>query len=535
MLEIKTENPGLDEIRSIPMVDILEKLNIDVSKKKILCLWHNDEHPSCHVYDTSVFCYVCGEHGDGIDVWRKVRGTDFPTTIAQIGEAFGINVTINSKDIRQKAIDNTLSSVSEIYRKALWSGDNPALRYLRDRGLTDETIKAFGLGWGGFKSHLDRSGLDIEICLEAGLVAKSKTDDGVFDLLRGRVIIPTIWNGRVVGMSGRAIGKATGAKYINTRTKISYPFSAPDYLSSKNNETVVLVEGQMDCMSARQMGIVAVGPQGTNGFKPEMLRFLNADSIEIAFDPDGAGIEASLKVGRMLSDLGAKVRIVEMPVLGFNDGKPAGDMNEYMLQGYKKEDFLSLPRWTIDQWEIKLMLKDRASDSVTRMDLAKKLWPVIKNLSGPEREVVAPMIAKTVGIREEAIKAMWRPMTYLPFEQDWAVVVRSEDSFDTLRWIGIKNVILYELGGLMPENVKRTVFFVGPDDFTENDVQAIVQSGDLETIEKIGVLKIGGDLRDGVDLGLSAKDIKDRIRNETVTIKEAKKEIKEAATSDLDL
>ena len=280
-----------------------------------LCPFHNEKSPSFTVSPTKQFyhCFGCGAHGSAITFLIEHTGASFPEAVRTLASAVGMTVPEENRSPGQKAATARRKEEVSQHTKVLELAQThylaqlretpAAIRYLKQRGLTGEIAKEFGLGWAGN----DRQGLakvftryDDAMLVEAGLVIESE-DGRRYDRFRERVMFP-IRNikGEIVGFGGRIIGKGE-PKYLN---------SPETPVFSKGNELyglfeartairaegcVIVVEGYMDVVGLAQLGVRnAVATLGTATTPTHIQKLLrSSDKVIFSFDGDGAGRRAA--------------------------------------------------------------------------------------------------------------------------------------------------------------------------------------------------------------------------------------------------
>ena len=280
-----------------------------------LCPFHNEKSPSFTVSPTKQFyhCFGCGAHGSALTFLMEHTGASFPEAVRTLASTVGVAVPEETRSPRQKAESarrredvsqhTRVMQAAQAHYVAQLRESPAAIRYLKERGLTGEIARDFGIGWSG----TDRQGLgkvfghyDDPALVEAGLVIESE-DGRRYDRFRERVMFP-IRNvkGEIVGFGGRIIGKGE-PKYLN---------SPETPVFSKGNELyglfearsairaegcVIVVEGYMDVVGLAQLGVRnAVATLGTATTPQHVQKLLRAsDRIIFSFDGDKAGRRAA--------------------------------------------------------------------------------------------------------------------------------------------------------------------------------------------------------------------------------------------------
>ncbi len=307
----------LDELRArTPMAALVgRKVKLTRSGKswKGCCPFHSEKTPSFYVYDDGYHCFGCGAHGDAIGFVMQTEGAGFPDAVERLAAEAGLQVPKASPQAaeaeRQRLdLSDVLARAGESFVRRLHApGGREALAYLRHRGLTDATIRRFGLGWSGegrgeLVAELGRDGIDPARLAEAGLL-QSRDDGAPRELFYNRVMFPIRdRRGRTISFGGRALGDAK-PKYINGPETALYSKSRTLYgldlarEGARKPPGVIVVEGYMDVIALHQAGFTgAVAPLGTAltaGHLEELWRL--SDAPTLCFDGDAAGARAAAR------------------------------------------------------------------------------------------------------------------------------------------------------------------------------------------------------------------------------------------------
>jgi DNA primase len=345
--------PGfLDELRSrVSLADLVGKRVKLVRKGREyggLCPFHNEKTPSFYVVEDKQFfhCFGCGAHGDAIGFAMRSENLDFIEAIERLAEIAGIAVPQQTpmereKAQRQKTLLEALAAAANFYEERLWSPAGRAGReYLAARGLDDETIRRFRLGWAGDDRGALRRALTSEfpvpLLLEAGLLHASDRGGDPYDFFRERVIFPIGDRaGRVIAFGGRALGDAQ-PKYLNSpehplfekgrvlyglsaaRMAVSSPGTREAEAGDPRDPGPIVTEGYMDVIALHRAGFTtAVAPLGTaltEAHLGELWRL--APEPVLCFDGDAAGQRAAIRaLHRALPLLkpGRSLRFITLP------------------------------------------------------------------------------------------------------------------------------------------------------------------------------------------------------------------------------
>ena len=302
-------------------VDVIDVIDKSVPLKKAgsnyvaCCPFHQEKSPSFTVSPSKQFyhCFGCGAHGSAITFLIEHTGASFPEAVRTLASAVGMSVPEENRSPGQKAATARRREEVSAHTKVLETAQThylaqlretpAAIRYLKQRGLTGEIAKEFGLGWAGS----DRQALakvftryDDALLVESGLVIESE-DGRRYDRFRERVMFP-IRNvkGEIVGFGGRIIGKGE-PKYLNSPETPVFSkgnelyglFEARSAIRSEG--CVIVVEGYMDVVGLAQLGLRnAVATLGTATTPVHIQKLLrSSDKIIFSFDGDGAGRRAA--------------------------------------------------------------------------------------------------------------------------------------------------------------------------------------------------------------------------------------------------
>ncbi len=300
-----------------------------------LCPFHQEKTPSFNVKPSPPFfyCFGCHEKGDVISFVQKLERITFPEAIKSLAEKFGIPLPKvdsgleNDEEVKQRqALLEMHEKAAAIFKLQLGNGSEgkEALSYLKERGLSEETIEKFSLGFApSFSDFLIRrfnSDFPIERLLQSGLVQTS--DSGrQYDRFRRRVMFPIrSESGKIIAFGGRILGDGQ-PKYLNSPETPIYVKKRTLYALDRAKDAIrrkdfaVLVEGYMDCIALHQAGIENVVASCGTAFNELQAKLLArfTDRVVVNFDPDGAGSKATLQSLGLFLELGFKIRVLALP------------------------------------------------------------------------------------------------------------------------------------------------------------------------------------------------------------------------------
>ena len=296
-----------------------------------LCPFHNEKTPSFYVNPARQMykCFGCGVGGNVLTFVMEYENLTFPEAMEMLAEQAGIDLPKQEMTAQQKQQEGIRLTLLEINKKAARyyfallksPRGKVGYDYLTGRGLTDETILHFGLGFAGqgggeLYQYLKKEGYSDQILKETGLF---KMDErGVYDKFWNRVMFPIMdVNNRVIGFGGRVMGDAK-PKYLNSpETKIfdkSRNLFGLNYAKRCKRNNMILCEGYMDVIALHQAGFTnAVASLGT-AFTEQQANLIRryTDEVLLTYDSDGAGVKAAMRAIPMLRRAGITGKVIHM-------------------------------------------------------------------------------------------------------------------------------------------------------------------------------------------------------------------------------
>ncbi|HJA11857.1 MAG TPA: DNA primase [Candidatus Mediterraneibacter merdipullorum] len=297
-----------------------------------LCPFHNEKSPSFSVsrQKQMYYCFGCGAGGNVYTFLMEYENYSFQEAVKALAERAGIQLPENDGSREDRARSDRKAVLFEINKKAAKyyyvqlksERGRRAYAYLKDRGLSDETVTAFGLGYSnGYSDDLYRylksQGYSEEQIRQAGLI---NTDEkkGVYDKFWNRVIFPIMdVNSRVIGFGGRVMGDAK-PKYLNSPETEIFDKSRNLYGLNRARKSrkpyLLLCEGYMDVISLHQAGftnaVASLGTALTSGHASLIRRY--AQEVYLTYDSDEAGTRAALRAVPILKEAGISAKVVRM-------------------------------------------------------------------------------------------------------------------------------------------------------------------------------------------------------------------------------
>ena len=296
-----------------------------------LCPFHNEKSPSFSVSPSKqmYYCFGCGAGGNVITFVMEYENYSFMEALQMLADRAGVALPKQEYSKEAKEAADLRTALLEINRMAAnyyyYQLTNPqgeaGYRYLRDRQLSDDTIRHFGLGFANKTSddlyrYLRAKGYDDRILKETGLVTIEER--GAHDKFWNRVMFPIMdVNNRVIGFGGRVMG-AGEPKYLNSpETKLfdkSRNLYGLNYARLSREKYILICEGYMDVIAMHQAGFTnAVASLGT-AFTTQHAALLKryTDKVVLTYDSDGAGTKAALRAIPILRDVGMSIRVLNM-------------------------------------------------------------------------------------------------------------------------------------------------------------------------------------------------------------------------------
>ena len=388
-----------------------------------LCPFHNEKTGSFNVSPSKgIFkCFGCSKAGNAIGFIMEIEQCSYVEALKTVASMYNIQVEerqLSDEDKQKQDDRESMLVVNDFANK--WfqeqltqtpEGSAIALSYLRQRGLRDDIIKLFQIGYAPEKTKFwevaKKAGYNEKYLLNdaanppyvgTGICAKSQ-DGRLYDRFRGRVIFPFISvSGKIVGFAGRILVQNDKAgKYVNSPTSLIYEkhnelfglYQAKQEIS--RNDACYLVEGQMDVIQLVQSGIKNVVASGGTALTYHQIRLIHrfTENINLLYDGDKAGIKAAMRGIDMMLEEGLNVRIILLP-----DGEDpdsfarktnAADLQEFLLNN--QQDFI--------RFKTKLLSEEANNDPTKRSEMITTIAQSIA--------MIPDIIKRQVYVKETAV------------------------------------------------------------------------------------------------------------------------------------
>jgi DNA primase len=437
---------AVDEVKE--RIDIVELIGETVKLRKSgrnytgFCPFHpNTRTPAFVVFpDTGTWrCFgACNEGGDAFRFLMKKEGWDFPEALRFLAQKAGVELDRRGRDGEvepeaQARLREALEAASAFYRHYLveTTSGQSVLEYLHRRGLRDETLESFGVGyapegWTTTRQHLSDRGFTESELAEAGLSAEGR-DGSPGDRFRHRIMFPIRdARGRMCGFGARAIDPQAQPKFLNSPQTVVFDKGRLLYGLDKARRTIrqmeqaVIVEGYFDVIALHQAGFAnAVSPMGT-ALTEDQLRLLKRSSrrMVLALDADAAGDQATLRgldTARQSLDrqdelvfdpqgfirfegrLDAEIRVVSLP--------PGKDPDDLVLDDPAAWEELVRGARPVVEYVLDVLTASRSlEDAKVKAEIARRIRPLIEDVADPvEREAYLQLVARRLQVDERSL------------------------------------------------------------------------------------------------------------------------------------
>jgi DNA primase len=433
------------EIKS--KLDIVELIGEQVVLKKAgqsykgLCPFHSEKTPSFTVTPAreSWKCFGCGRGGDIFNFVMERDSVTFPEALQRLAARAGVELDerTSREDARRKRLREALESAITFYHQVLTGSRHgqAALDYLHGRGLTDETIASFQLGfapdaWDELSKRLiEKRGFRPDELETVGLAVRGRrrTPDsaGVYDRFRGRVIFPIRdASGGAIGMGGRVLveregadGRDQGPKYLNSPATPLFDKSRALYLIDRakgplrKEKQAVIVEGYTDALAAHQAGftnvVASLGTALTPGQVELVTRY--APAIALAYDVDAAGqsagsfgaVELSALIGEVQRS-GAPIGLTDVSVVRLPEGKDPDEVIREDPETWRTAVATGQP---VMEYLIDLYAERHDPRTVDgRKRFVSAVMPALRRVADPvERDAYLQLLARRSGVEERVL------------------------------------------------------------------------------------------------------------------------------------
>lgn len=417
---------------------------------KGLCPFHGEKTASFTVYpDTqSYYCFGCGNGGDVITFIKNIENLDYIDAVKFLADRVGLDMpdennydsTMNKRRLRMLEANR---EAARFFHNSLGKKEGEiGYRYFKERGLTDDIIRKFGLGFApdsfnALTNYLMDKGFTKEELVFANLARRSqKNPNNIYDNFRNRVMFPIIdVKGNVIAFGGRVMDDSK-PKYLNTSDTLVYKKSmgvfALNLAKKSGKDSLILCEGYMDVIALHQAGFTnAVAGLGT-AITSEQANLLSryASEILIAYDADEAGQKAATRALTIFKKTPAQIKVLRL-----SGGKDPDEI----IKNYGVEKMKSIITGAANEIEFALLREhgkyDLASDDGKRQYLQSAI-KILSTVGAVELEIYASRIANELSVAKEVIiseaKRQAKRNTVVQQKKEFTQIQRQEDVLDKL-------------------------------------------------------------------------------------------------------
>lgn len=386
-----------------------------------LCPFHSEKSPSFFVSPQlqRFKCFGCAAAGDVFEFLQKYEGLTFYEALQALAERAGITLettTASPADQQRERFREILNLTKEYYHFLLTKHEagEPAREYLKDRGITNESITIFQMGyalpsWDGLIKYLHgKKKYSLDELARVGLIVNNERGK-TYDRFRDRLMFPlNDSRGKVVGFSGRVLDPTIKtAKYINSpetdfyhKSQLLYGFSEL-FQEIRKKEEVIVVEGEFDVISSAQAHVNNVVAIKGSALTSDHARIIHrvVDRVILALDADEAGIEATKRAIPICTEAGLELRIIKVP-----EGKDPDELSRKSPDLWRKaaEQSLSVYAYLL---EVALQKHDKTTPEGQRQ-IIDDLAPIFTHIThAVEREFYFKKLADELGVKVSVIQA----------------------------------------------------------------------------------------------------------------------------------
>ncbi len=413
--EIKSRLDIVEVVR-----EYLPNLKQSGTNWKALCPFHSEKTPSFMVSAEKQIwhCFGCGEGGDVFEFVKKIENVEFGEALRILADKAGVVLKKQDPKLidKRSRLLELMAVATKFFQAHLWqtSSGSQALSYLHKRGLEDDVIKEWKLGYAPAKPELlieflQKQGYTPLEMEEAGLII-DKGRGNFFNRFTERVMFP-LFNerGQIVGFTGRLlVEKPNQGKYVNSPQTILYNKSYIVYglfqakESIKQKQEAIVVEGQMDVLTSHQAGFkntVASSGTALTEFQLDLLKRYT-DKIIFAFDADQAGQQAVEKATDLALRKGFEIKVAILPA--------GSDPDDFIRANPQQWVSLIAEAPGVMDYFFQIELDGiNAEDIKAKKQAAHKLVKIIKKMPDPiDQDFYIKKLADQLDIDEAVIREM---------------------------------------------------------------------------------------------------------------------------------
>ena len=382
-----------------------------------LCPFHSEKSPSFSVNaDKQIFhCFGCGKGGSAISFIMEIENLKFRDAVEFLARRARMELPDESGGSdelagkRKRMLDINRDAARHFHDMLLSPSGETARNYLAARGISGQIATRFGIGaapdsWTLLLEAMAKKGYTKQELIEAGLARIGRTEGGVYDTFRNRLVFPVIdVRGGVIGFSGRILGEGE-PKYLNSPDTPVFSKSrnlfALNFAKKTKAGMLILVEGNIDVVTLHQAGFdCAVASLGTS-LTADQTRLMSrfTDKVVIAYDSDEAGQRAAMRAIPLLEKTGIGIKVINLGA--------SKDPDDY-LRNHGADAFKVLIERSDNHIEYRLMAIESEADLSSDEGRVAYLTAATELLAGldsrPEREIYGARVAAVAGVSPESV------------------------------------------------------------------------------------------------------------------------------------
>jgi len=363
------------------------------------------------------YCFSTSQGGDMFTFLQAMEGVDFKGALQQLAQKAGVELVAEDPKKRSER-DRwyaALDAATSFYEEELINTPD-ALAYLQQRGVTDETIKTWRVGyapgppkrgWRETKEALEKQGYKKDELITTGIIKQTDGGKEPFDVFRDRIVFPMPDpGGRVVAFSGRILNKDSDApKYVNSPETPLYKKSELLFGYDKAKTGIrtlgfsLIVEGQFDVVMSHQAGYNNTVAVSGTALTPHHVQLLErmSDRVVLALDADRAGIAAMKKGAEVMLGRGMDVKVAPLP-----DGQDPADIIQADAQQFKKVIGGSVH---VIEFLLQILTKEETDPRTLKLKTRDEILPFVLLLPNRiDQDHFVTVIAEAIGSATEAIR-----------------------------------------------------------------------------------------------------------------------------------
>ena len=390
-----------------------------------LCPFHDERTPSFGIDPVQkvYHCFGCQASGDLFTFVQETEGVDFKEALELLAERYGVELEREREDPREQErrrrrerLLELLKRTAAYYERYLWESSEAAKarEYLQGRGLGEEALREFGVGyspsaWDRVLLASRRGGFSEQELYATGLAQRSKQNGQPYDRFRGRIMFPlTDVRGRVLGFGARAMREDQRPKYLNTSDNDVYHKGLHLYGSNLARAhatragSVILCEGYTDVIALHQADVRnAVGLMGTALTADQIAELSRtAPNVLLALDADAAGQEAMLKASALARKRNARLKVVPLP-----PGRDPAELMQEQPEAMKAALGEAVP---FERFQVERVLtRGDLGSADGKQRVIEELKPLFAQIEGEALAFeLLQLVSSRLALRENAVEQM---------------------------------------------------------------------------------------------------------------------------------